>query len=129
MHSNDGAASWGSRRFSDMPDALFDFNRNAIAAELSSSTDDAYLVYLDGPWTAGEPPVPGFVTVRPEHPALERAARRIDIPFEPGMAEVPVEVVIEAVECELKSQAAGLQRDTEIVKPEILARWTWPRLT
>ena len=45
------------------------------------------------------------------------------------MAEVPVEVVIEAVECELKSHGCRFARDTEIVKPEILARWTWPRLT
>jgi hypothetical protein len=112
-----------------MPDALFDFNRNAIAAELSSSTDDEYLVYLDGPWTASEPPIPGFVTVRSEHPALEQAARRIDIPFERGMAEVPVEVVIEAVEHELKAHGCRLAEDAEIVTPEILARWTWPALT
>jgi hypothetical protein len=112
-----------------MPDALFAFNRNAIAAELSSSTDDEYLIYLDGPWTAREPPVPGFVTVQSGHPALEQAARRIDIPFERGMAEVPVEVVIEAVEHELKAHGCRLQPDADIVAPEILARWTWPALT
>ncbi len=112
-----------------MPDAHFDFNRNAVAAEPSSSTDDEYLVSLDGPWTAGQPPVPGFVTVRSEHPALGEAARRIDIPFERGMAELPVEVVIEAVEHELREHGCGLVQDDDIVAPEVLARWTWPALT
>lgn len=71
-----------------VPVALFAFNRNAVAAELSSATNDECLVHLEVAWTEDLPPVPDFVPVHSGHPALEEAARSLGIPYERDM-EIP----------------------------------------
>ena len=106
---------------------LFDFDREAIAAELSSSTNDEYLLNLEVAWTDRPPSVPTFVPVHSGHPAIEAAAAKLGLPYSQGM-EIPVDVVIMAVENELKSLGCQLERDDDPAKQEVLARWTWPPL-
>jgi hypothetical protein len=106
---------------------LFAFNRDAIAAELSSSANDEYLLNLQVAWTDRPPTVEGFVPVHSGHPAMETAAARLGLPFSEGM-DVPVDVVIVAVEEELRSHGCQLKRDDDPNKYEVLARWTWPPL-
>jgi hypothetical protein len=111
-----------------VPDSLFAFNPKAVAAELSSATNDEYLVHLEVAWTGDVPPVPDFVPVHSGHPALEEAARSLGIPYERDM-EIPVEVAIKAVETELERQGCQLERSDNPPAFEVLARWTWPPLT
>jgi hypothetical protein len=111
-----------------VPPPLFDFNREAIAAELSSSDNGEYLVNLEVAWTDRPPTVQGFVPVHSGHPAIEAAAVTLGLPYSPGM-DIPVDVVITAVEEELKSLGCQLERDDDPAKYEVLARWTWPPLT
>jgi hypothetical protein len=103
---------------------LFDFDREAIAAELSSSTNDEYLLNLEVAWTDRPPSVPTFVPVHSGHPAIEAATAKLGLPYSQGM-EIPVDVVIMAVENELKSLGCQLERDDDPAKQEVLARWTW----
>jgi hypothetical protein len=106
---------------------LFAFNREATAAELSSSTNSEYLVNLIV--ESDEPPaVPGFVPIHFGHPALEEAAVSIGVPYEAGM-DVPVDVMITAVENELKRNGCQVVRDDDPQPFEVLARWTWPAST
>ena len=106
---------------------LFAFNREAIAAELSSSTNDEYLVNLEIAWTDRPPSVPTFVPVHSGHPGIEAAALRLGLPYSQGM-DIPVDAMIMAVEDELKSHGCQLKRDDDPAKYEVLARWTWPPL-
>ena len=62
------------------------------------------------------------------HPAIEAAAAKLGLPYAQGM-EIPVDVVILAVENELKSHGCQIERDNDPTKYEVLARWTWPPLT
>jgi hypothetical protein len=107
---------------------LFDFDREAIAAELSSSANDEYLLNLEVAWTDRPPSVETFVPVHSGHPAIEAAAAKLGLPYAQGM-EIPVDVVILAVENELKSHGCQIERDNDPTKYEVLARWTWPPLT
>jgi hypothetical protein len=128
---NGPAPAWrltGQRRSLALVTPLFAFNREAIAAELSSAPNDEYLVNLEVAWTERPPTVPGFVPVHSAHPAIEAAAVKLGLPYSEGM-EIPVDVVILAVENELKGHGCQFERDDNPTKHEVLARWTWPPLT
>jgi hypothetical protein len=116
------------RTLSVMSAPLFDFNRKAIAAELSSAANGTYLVNLETAETDGPSSVETFAPVRSGHPAIEAIAKRLDLPYSQGM-DIPVEVIVPAVENELKSHGCQLARDHHPAKSEVLARWTWPPLT
>ena len=60
---------------------LFDFDREAIAAELSSSTNDEYLLNLEVAWTDRPPSVPTFVPVHSVHPASRLLPRNSVFPI------------------------------------------------
>lgn len=110
-----------------MSEPLFPFNPEAIAAELSSSTNGEYLLNFQVPWVGRPPAVEGFVPVHRDHPAIGAAAESLGVPFSPGV-EIPVDVVILAVESELKRYGCQFERDDDPTKYEVLARWTWPPL-
>jgi hypothetical protein len=108
--------------------ALFEFNREAIAAELSTATNDEYVLKLAFPPTEGRPGQERFVTVDARHPAIEDVSARLKLPFQRD-EDIPVDVAIVAVENELKSHGCQVSRDDDPEAFEALARWTWPPLT
>jgi hypothetical protein len=115
------------RRLTAVSTPLFDFNREAIAAELSSAPNGTYLVKLEMAWTVRPPSVETFAPIHSGHPAIEAMAKRQDFPYSLGM-DIPVEVMIPAVENELKSHGCQIVVEDHPTKSEVLARWTWPPL-